>query len=60
MVRHKSRWLLVNIMSPHDEKLPSTIEKKHIFHAIRTMIDTAFGVAGSIMTEDIQGKQFYE
>ena len=61
MVRHKSRWLLVNLMTPsssNDELLTSSssIEKKHIYHALRSTIDSSFGIAGSALTCDIQGK----
>jgi hypothetical protein len=33
------------------------IDKKQIFHALRIMIESAFGIAGSSITNDIQGKQ---
>lgn len=53
MVRHKSRWLLVHILSTTKT---TTMEKKHIFHSLRTIIDSSFGLAGSAITESIQGE----
>ena len=63
MVRHKSRWLLVDIVFSSEEQAAAattieqqTIEqRKHLYHALRIMIDSAFGIAGSGITEDIQG-----
>ncbi len=62
MVRHKTRWLLVHILSSTTStnttttKTTTTMEKKHLFHSLRSIIDSSFGLAGSAITESIQGK----
>jgi hypothetical protein len=67
MVRHKSRWLLIRI--DREERVKSIkdiqkdppdtpsapIEKKNIYHALRIMIEGAFGIARAGIVEDIQG-----
>ena len=65
MVRQKCRWLLVRletedqIHANQEESLscsPLVLETKHIYHAIRHVIETAFGVVGSsLLTEEFQG-----
>ena len=64
MVRHKCRWLLVRLETEDqiraiDEDSRSSslgLETKHIYHAIRHVIEAAFGVAGSaLLTEEFQG-----
>mmetsp|Transcript_25392 Transcript_25392/g.37969 ORF Transcript_25392/g.37969 Transcript_25392/m.37969 type:complete len:242 (-) Transcript_25392:119-844(-) len=101
MVRHKSRWLIVNITPYkyhcdhfHQERdfdedendneergreqqqqlptpfppssslskpqsQPPSFEKRHIYHALRTSIETAFGIAGSAITDDIHVKYIH-
>ena len=59
MVRHKSRWLLANIMVSEEKSL-ANIGKNHIFYALRIMIESAFGMAGSAITGDIHGKVLFQ
>lgn len=66
MVRHKSRWLLIRIdreervksIKDTQKDPPDTpsapIEKKNIYHALRIMIEGAFGIARAGIVEDIQ------
>jgi len=69
MVRVKSRWLLVRIdHEEHVKNLPQTLvrvrgkvsgaptmDKKDFYHTLRIMIEDAFGIAASGITDDIHG-----
>ena len=70
MVRHKARWLLVKfeneesvksiscekIKKENMEEKKTPLNRKDIYHAIREVMEEAFGVATAGIIQDIEGK----